>query len=352
MTERQSRSVSLGIIVFMIATSCFGVEEAKKDVPDVKAELDRLQGEWVLTAYETHDRYLDSFVMPSTFDGTMMIKGDIVEYSLLLQGYKEEYTFRLTLDPTTNPKHYDEIHPNGDTIKGIYELAGDTLKQCTTLDDGPRTHSLENGQLYIWKRKKSQTEDKDCCSESSLRSRPSEQLKESQGSKKATRAGGEDRREKTAEVEADLGRHQGEWVLKAWEIRDACSRSVIPPDTFEGQLKINGDAAEASGRIQRDEMKSSYRLQLDPTKTPKEFDAIMPDGGIIKGVYEFDGDSLKRCSGKLNGPRPLNFDAGTYHVWKRRRPQEGGRDIAPKKVVSDSTEGVKEKSAAERGSVK
>jgi uncharacterized protein (TIGR03067 family) len=165
----------LCIIVLMIANACCCGEDPQVNTAEVTAELDRLQGEWVLTVLKIRDRYSSSFVMPTTFDGKMVIKGDAVEYSLLLQGQKEEYSYCLKLDPTKNPKYFDESIPNEGIVTGIYELTGDTLERCTTRGiDGPRTRSFEDGVYSVWNRKISHTEDTDRTSKSDRNSSLSE----------------------------------------------------------------------------------------------------------------------------------------------------------------------------------
>jgi hypothetical protein len=88
------------------------------------------------------------------------------------------------------------------------------------------------------------------------------------------------------------------------------------------------------------------------TKKSKQFDAIIPDVGTIKGIYELNGDTIKRCNGKINGPRTRDFEAGIYSIWKRNKPQAGHKDVEPQKRVScASSEESKQKASVEKRAV-
>jgi uncharacterized protein (TIGR03067 family) len=61
---------------------------------------------------------------------------------------------------------------------------------------------------------------------------------------------------------------------------------------------------------------------IDPTKTPKAVDDILPDGGMIRGIYELNGDTLRSCVAAPGKDRPKEFTgkAGsgqTLRVFKR-----------------------------------
>lgn len=154
--------LTLGIVMLHTLASCFAGENSKEQRAAVKRDMNRLQGEWVLTEMGTRRKSSMSHVMPSTFDGKLVIKGDTGKVSVLIQGHKLEYSYRLQLDPTKNPKHYDEIIPNEPASEGVYELTGNTLKQCISPEiGGCRPRSFEYGQYFVWKRKKAMKEDHD-----------------------------------------------------------------------------------------------------------------------------------------------------------------------------------------------
>ena len=98
---------------------------------------------------------------------------------------------------------------------------------------------------------------------------------------------------------------QGEWLLTEFELRNEYSTTVLPPEDYEGQLIIKGDNVKTVFVFKnRDKIENSYRLRLDSTKSPRHFDAIFPKAGTLRGIYEIDGDTLRRCvTSRLDGPR-------------------------------------------------
>lgn len=75
-------------------------------------------------------------------------------------GIKSEYEYKL--DPAAKPKAMDMTR-EGDVLKMVYELDGDTLKTCIA-GDGPRPTELkadgEGVMLFTFKRVKDEKKDK------------------------------------------------------------------------------------------------------------------------------------------------------------------------------------------------
>jgi uncharacterized protein (TIGR03067 family) len=94
-----------------------------------KQELKKLQGAWVLVAYEEGGKMLPPEKVRDVAM-TARIKG--AGYTLAWG--QEAVKGRLTLDPSKTPKHLDAQfeRPGGEKGKtvGIYELDGDTLRVC------------------------------------------------------------------------------------------------------------------------------------------------------------------------------------------------------------------------------
>jgi uncharacterized protein (TIGR03067 family) len=121
------------------------------DAPD--KELEKLQGNWTLASLETGDGQ-------SLSDGTLTIKGDKYEARV------GEFTVKATIkvDPSKSPKAidftYSEGPSEGQTIKGIYSLEGDTFKFYRPLqagEDRPAKIPSEPGPgmlLVVYKRQK------------------------------------------------------------------------------------------------------------------------------------------------------------------------------------------------------
>jgi uncharacterized protein (TIGR03067 family) len=95
------------------------------DPKDARKELEKLQGTWQLVSAET--------------DGKKAPQEQLKKVRVVIRGQKhtvffgdkavaKEIAFRI--DPTKNPKTVDDLRPTGQSILGIYELKGDTLRSC------------------------------------------------------------------------------------------------------------------------------------------------------------------------------------------------------------------------------
>jgi uncharacterized protein (TIGR03067 family) len=89
---------------------------------DAKKDLDQLQGSWQVTSAEREGKPLDT-----AKNDRLIFKGD----QLTVQGKTgDESTFML--DPAQKPAAIDITPAKGParTIRGIYQIEGDTLKLC------------------------------------------------------------------------------------------------------------------------------------------------------------------------------------------------------------------------------
>jgi uncharacterized protein (TIGR03067 family) len=73
--------------------------------------------------------------------------------------------------------------------------------------------------------------------------------------------------------------------------------------------------------------------KIDPSMSPKTFDYTIdysdvpgwPKGGVVRGIYEFEGDTLRICYvlASSKKPRPREFSTkakgGILQVWKRKK---------------------------------
>ena len=122
---------------------------------EVKKELKKLQGEWVMAGLEIDGRPVPEDKIKGT---TLLIKGD--KYTVTVKGKSHETTF--TIDPGRKPKAIDMFFPDGPNApklsKGIYALEGDTLKLCRAQAPGqPRPKEFATWPdtgvfLVTWKR--------------------------------------------------------------------------------------------------------------------------------------------------------------------------------------------------------
>jgi uncharacterized protein (TIGR03067 family) len=103
-------------------------EPAKAD--EAKKELDRLQGTWTMAALEVDGKPVPEEKLKSS---TLTIKGD--KYIIKVGDNTHETIIKL--DPGKKPKEIDMTFTEGankdKTLKGIYDLDGDTFRMCRGL---------------------------------------------------------------------------------------------------------------------------------------------------------------------------------------------------------------------------
>jgi uncharacterized protein (TIGR03067 family) len=117
---------------------------------------------------------------------------------------------------------------------------------------------------------------------------------------------------------SELDKYQGTWVLVAEE--------------FEGEAIPAGKMADRSYTIRGDKLlynsngkARSATVKLDPSKTPKTYDLVRDDGlRSLRGIYAWDGDTIKVCSADDQGPRPEAFKTepgskNRIQIWKRKK---------------------------------
>jgi uncharacterized protein (TIGR03067 family) len=112
-----------------------------------------------------------------------------------------------------------------------------------------------------------------------------------------------------ADVEKELKKFQGTWTFESVE----AGGKEAPIADFKGvTVTFKGDKYTVE---KGDEVVQSATLKLDPSKSPKAFDATVADGptkgAVILGIYEFSGDTLKVCFDPEGKQRPTEFKTGT-----------------------------------------
>jgi uncharacterized protein (TIGR03067 family) len=113
---------------------------------DARADLKKLAGTWALVAevsggQKRDDDYLKKIKWVINEDGTWKV----------LEDGKVKYRGKLTVDPTKKPRAIDSIsilagQQEGTVVRSIYEVNGDTLKHCFTVNgDRPETFESKPG---------------------------------------------------------------------------------------------------------------------------------------------------------------------------------------------------------------
>jgi uncharacterized protein (TIGR03067 family) len=120
--------------------------------------------------------------------------------------------------------------------------------------------------------------------------------------------------------ESELDKYQGTWVLVSEEFEG----KKVPAEGLTGELKnlsytVRGDKLLFTSRGED----RSATVKLDPNKSPKTYDLVRDDGRPLKGIYAWDGETIKVCSADNQGDRPMEFktEGGSrirIRVWKRK----------------------------------
>jgi uncharacterized protein (TIGR03067 family) len=129
---------------------------AAKPADDAKKDLEKLQGEWIMTELEIDGKPVPGDKIEGT---TLTIKGD--KYIVSVKDKKHEVT--ITLDPSKDPKAIDMAFTDGTDApkvgKGIYKLDSDTLilvrAQATDSERPTSFGTWPNSGCFMvtWKRK-------------------------------------------------------------------------------------------------------------------------------------------------------------------------------------------------------
>ena len=142
-------------IALILAAGLLVAAQAPKE-DAAKADLAKLQGEWVMTS--------------KTYDGQETPAEDLKAFRRKIEGNKYAVTITkgdnvqtikgtFTLDPTKKPKVIDVKPDEVEAIKGIYEVDGDTQKLCMAAHDAERPAEFASKEgtrqtLIVWKRVK------------------------------------------------------------------------------------------------------------------------------------------------------------------------------------------------------
>lgn len=251
-------------------------------------EQSRFQGKWQLIYAETDGKVAPADRIRQVH---VEIKGD--RNSVFVGDECIERDLKYTVDTEATPKTVDNTLKDGKTIRGIYELDGDTLVSCVADVDKERPTEFTAGTgsghtLRIF-----------------MRVKPTDGPKE-----KAIRE--------------ELMRFGGVWKYKSLEMEG----KSMPDDAVQGSLMII-QGNRFVNKIPQQTLAGFFTV--DPTATPKTIDVTLKLGRgkqvTHRGIYELSDDTY-RVSMKIDSQaRPANFETApgsgnVVQVLKKDQPSK------------------------------
>jgi uncharacterized protein (TIGR03067 family) len=268
-------------IGLLAAAACFllGANDSKKS--DSKKDADALQGTWRMASVMRNGEEVSADFLR---EGRLVVKGE--QYSVTVNQQTAVATYKL--DSSKNPKHIDFTYTEGpqagETVKGIYEVEGDTYKMCrglTSEAERPTKFAApaDSGLIYVVMKRMTE---------------------------KAAGPNAHDAKDSTrgAAAEAELKRFEGTWAY----VSVITNGNAAPEESVKkSRLVLSGDKFTVKGA----EAMHRGTFSVDPTAKPKTLDVTFSEGEeagkTIKGIYDLEGDRCKVCIALGDQPRPTEF---------------------------------------------
>src|SRR5713101_7826995 len=136
--------MTLHAILFLAAAFAPGAEEVKK-------ELERFQGTWLLVGRE-YDGKVASEDDVKAIEGKLVLEGDKATYTSRVDEAGRQVTFKL--DPTAKPRTIEwtvtKGPAKGEKVLAIYKLEGDKLTVCAgTSERRPKEFVTKPGSPFV-----------------------------------------------------------------------------------------------------------------------------------------------------------------------------------------------------------
>jgi uncharacterized protein (TIGR03067 family) len=127
--------------VYLAAAVVASLSAARADEA-ADAELKKFQGTWQLVSAESNGKKTPKEQADKV---RVVIKGG--KHTVYFDGKAVAKEVPFAIDPSKKPKEVTDTLPEDKTIKGIYELDGDTLRSCVAPagKDRPREFSGKEG---------------------------------------------------------------------------------------------------------------------------------------------------------------------------------------------------------------
>lgn len=121
-------------------------------------------------------------------------------------------------------------------------------------------------------------------------------------------------------AEGELERYQGSWVLASEEVN---GKTVAAEDLAEDLKNLTYTVRGNTLHFKARGKDRSATVKLDPTRHPRTYDLVRDDGRHVKGIYRWDGETIRICSADDQGARPQEFRTHPgsrirIRVWKRK----------------------------------
>lgn len=114
----------------------------------------------------------------------------------------------------------------------------------------------------------------------------------------------------------DRGSLQGEWAAVVIEVG---GKKLTAEEIKNSKIAFKGDEVATNGDVNPKSGKPTFKLR--PNKSPKEIDFVVPNAGVVKGIYKLEGGTLTICSAEsTKSERPKEFKAAdgvVLRVYKR-----------------------------------